>query len=392
MSDTHEGTDWLAVAKQLSQEFSEDIVTRDRLRASPQAQLDRIKQSGLSNLLIAKEHGGAGAPWTLALQTIREISAGDGSVGALYGYHQLNVVHLRREMPERWRQRESEVAEGRLWLAGVVNPRDDAIRFTPQEDHFLVNGQKSFCTGAAFADRLTISGLRTDDGRPVLAFLPGNRPGIRYASNWDHLGLARSESGSFVLEGVQASAEEVLPCDLNDATDFSAVIRTPVNQSVFANFYLGAALGALREAKRYVGKDVRAWVHAPVDKASDDPLVISQFGELWITLQGAIALAEHAGAQVEALLAAGKDFTAGQRGETAVTVAAAKVLAARTGLDITAKVFDVMGARATHNRYGFDRFWRDVRTHSLHDPLSYKVREVGDYALNDRYPAIRAYT
>jgi hypothetical protein len=27
-----------------------------------------------------------------------------------------------------------------------------------------------------------------------------------------------------------------------------------------------------------------------------------------------------------------------------------------------------------------------VRTHTLHHPLAYKVREVGDYALNANYP------
>ena len=84
--------------------------------------------------------------------------------------------------------------------------------------------------------------------------------------------------------------------------------------------------------------------------------------------------------------------TADLRGETAIAVASAKVLAARTALDVTTRVFDALGARATHNRLGLDRFWRDVRTHSLHDPLAYKVLEVGRYAVNGQYPDIRAYT
>ncbi len=120
--------------------------------------------------------------------------------------------------------------------------------------------------------------------------------------------------------------------------------------------------------------------------------MLSQVGELWIALQGAVALADVAARQVDALLAADDAFTAELRGETAIAVASAKVLAARTALDVTTRVFDALGARATHNRLGLDRFWRDVRTHSLHDPLAYKVLEVGRYAVNGQYPDIRAYT
>lgn len=96
--------------------------------------------------------------------------------------------------------------------------------------------------------------------------------------------------------------------------------------------------------------------------------------------------------KVDELLAADQAFSAELRGEAAVEVAGAKVLAARTALDVTSRVFEVMGARATHNRYAFDRFWRDTRTHSLHDPLAHKLLEVGEYALNGQYPPVRAYT
>jgi alkylation response protein AidB-like acyl-CoA dehydrogenase len=41
-----------------------------------------------------------------------------------------------------------------------------------------------------------------------------------------------------------------------------------------------------------------------------------------------------------------------------------------------------MGARATAAQYGFDRFWCNVRTHTLHDPLAYKAREVGNFQVN----------
>jgi alkylation response protein AidB-like acyl-CoA dehydrogenase len=51
-----------------------------------------------------------------------------------------------------------------------------------------------------------------------------------------------------------------------------------------------------------------------------------------------------------------------------------------------------MGARATASHYRFDRFWRNVRTHTLHDPVFYKAREIGDFALNGHIPGVSLYS
>lgn len=384
--------EWLALARRIGEEFSQDIAERSRTRQRPTAQLQRLKDSGLTNLAIPRELGGGGQPWSLVTRSIREIAAGDGSVGMLYGYHQLNVVNLRREPQPRRNRLLADIAERRLWLAGVVNPRDDDILASPDAGGFRLHGRKGFCSGAAFADLLSVSARHAQSGQRLMALIPGDRPGLQYADDWDHFGVERSDSGSFTLDAVRAETGEVLANDLEDGADFSAVIRTPVNQSAFTQFYLGNALGALRAARAYVHREGRAWLHAGVAEAHQDPLLVSQFGDLWIALQGAIALADRAALKVDELLAADEAFTAELRGEAAIEVASAKVLAARTALDITSRVFEVMGARATHNRFAFDRFWRDTRTHSLHDPLAHKVLEVGEYALNGSYPPVRAYT
>lgn len=52
----------------------------------------------------------------------------------------------------------------------------------------------------------------------------------------------------------------------------------------------------------------------------------------------------------------------------------------------------MMGARATSAKYNFDRYWRNVRTHTLHDPVDYKIRDLGNYTLNNIYPEISAYS
>jgi alkylation response protein AidB-like acyl-CoA dehydrogenase len=49
------------------------------------------------------------------------------------------------------------------------------------------------------------------------------------------------------------------------------------------------------------------------------------------------------------------------------------------------------GSRATTSAYCVDRHWRNVRTHIVHDPVAYKAREVGDWALNHRAPEFSLY-
>jgi alkylation response protein AidB-like acyl-CoA dehydrogenase len=73
-------------------------------------------------------------------------------------------------------------------------------------------------------------------------------------------------------------------------------------------------------------------------------------------------------------------------------VASVKVVATDTGLRVTAGVFEVAGARATASRVGLDRFWRDLRTHTLHDPVAYKNRELGRYFLLGEAPEPTWYT
>lgn len=84
--------------------------------------------------------------------------------------------------------------------------------------------------------------------------------------------------------------------------------------------------------------------------------------------------------------------TAEARGEVAEWVASVKVTATDTGLRVTSGVFEVTGAKSTATKVSLDRFWRDIRTHTLHDPVSYKNRELGRYQLLGEIPEPTWYT
>lgn len=87
-------------------------------------------------------------------------------------------------------------------------------------------------------------------------------------------------------------------------------------------------------------------------------------------------------AQAQQAWERGNALTHQERGEVAIAAAAAKALSIQVGLAITNRMFEVTGARSTANHYGFDRYWRDMRTFTLHDPVDYKLRESSKIVLN----------
>lgn len=169
-------------------------------------------------------------------------------------------------------------------------------------------------------------------------------------------------------------------------------------QLVFGNFYLGIAQGALEFATKYTASTTRPWPYGGDNKeaAADEFYILERYGNFLAHLRAAEALADRAGEQISALHAnyAGNRpaLKAEERGEVAELVASVKVVTTDTGLRVVNGVFEVTGARATGLKVGLDRFWRDLRTHTLHDPVAYKNRELGRYALLHEHPQATWYT
>ena len=134
-----------------------------------------------------------------------------------------------------------------------------------------------------------------------------------------------------------------------------------------------------------------AWPASGASRAANDPLVQHRYGDLWLHLRAAQALTDQALASLLQALALGDRVTAAQRGEVAIAVAQAKVLAHRAALQISSQFFELAGARATAGSLALDRYWRNARVHTLHDPVDYKLRDLGRHALDGLWPEPSAY-
>jgi alkylation response protein AidB-like acyl-CoA dehydrogenase len=126
--------------------------------------------------------------------------------------------------------------------------------------------------------------------------------------------------------------------------------------------------------------------------ATEDPYILANYGSFFVNLQAAQALTDIAGESLQRAWESGDAITENQRGKCALDVATSKVTTNKVGLEITSRMFEVMGARAAAGPARIDRFWRNLRTHTLHDPVDYKIRELGDWALNRQLPKPSFYS
>lgn len=166
---------------------------------------------------------------------------------------------------------------------------------------------------------------------------------------------------------------------------------------VFANFYIGISLGAIESAAKYTTTYTRAWPFGGDNKDSptEEWYILERYGTFHAHLSAVVALADSVGKKLTDIYAKHQDersVSARERGELAEAVAAVKVVATDVGLNVTSGVFEMTGARATSKNVGLDRFWRDIRTHSLHDPVAYKKRELGRWTLLGEIPEPTWYT
>ncbi|MEM9163509.1 MAG: acyl-CoA dehydrogenase family protein [Cyanobacteria bacterium P01_F01_bin.4] len=381
--------DYLAVAAKVGQQLAVNAVQQDAEAGIPTVEVEALKRTGLLLLPIPREYGGAGARFPEVYQVVKTLAKAQGSVGQLYANH-ATLVHAAAAIgrPGQAEHYYRLTTEQNLFWANALNARDARLKIEPEGNSFRVNGIKSFGTGVAAADINAIAALHGD--QPMVFIIPKDRPGIRYNHDWNNLGQRRTASGSYTFENVYVAADELVgPPPVPESAFPTLIFLVSQLGKVFT--YLGIAEGALDAAKGYTTAKTRPWLTSGVDKATDDPFILHRYGEYWTDLQAAIALAERAADKLQTAWEKGTDLTFEERGEVAIAAASAKAFAIKVGVNITSQIFELMGARATAAHYGFDRYWRDLRTFSLHDPVDYKFKAIGEWVVNGVYPMPSQY-
>lgn len=389
--------------EKVATELAATAVERDRAGGSALAQRQLLRDSGLLTLAVPLEFGGQGWRWTDIYPVIRRLTEADSSLGHLFAFQHLQVASLLLYGSAAQQQQWLTATVRQRWFWGnATNGRDPRLSLRAVGDAFELDGVKSFCSGAVDADALVLTApVPSRVGGPVddriFLALPATRAGLRVDSDWDAMGQRQTDSVSVHFDKVRVAAEEILgglPGDSLVARRRTPrqTLRATVSQLILTEIYIGNALGALAAARDYAVEKARPWPDSDADSVAGDRYVQKHFGELWVALQGAIALADRAALALQSAWDKGDALTAAERGDAALAVFTAKASATRAALEITSRIFETVGAGATLSRFGHDRFWRNVRTHTLHDPVDYKFRDLGRWLLTGQHPTPGVYS
>jgi len=381
---------FVAKAAELREIFDRDAVERDKRGGRPFEQIRLLKESGLPSAQIPLRYGGGGASWLSVLRVVREFARTDGSLAHLYGYHHLplNTVLFRATEAQKENWLRASAAGNLIWSnSGNAMSRTSTGRRV--DGGWIVNGSRPFSSGSHIADYIQVS-FENPDGQRLTAAVPATRSGIVIGDDWDGIGQRQTGSGTVTFRDLEIADDEFISSPDVPLTPYSS-LTSLMQQSVLLNVFVGTAQGALEEGRAYTTTASRPWIYSGVERHIDDPWIRRQYGDLYIQTLAATELADKAARSLDEAYDRGPALSHEERGRAAIDIATANVYAGEAGLAVSSEIFEVMGARSATNANGFDRFWRNVRTHTLHNPAEYKKRTVGTWLLSGDFPVPAVY-
>jgi len=387
----------MSTAETLAAEFAIGAAGRDSARELPRREVERLSASGLLAITVPREYGGADLPPSVVAEVIRILATGDPNIAQIPHSHFVYVNLLRLAgSAEQLRHYSGELVRG----ARIANAQaerngptaaDITTTLRPVDGRLRIDGTKYYCTGSLFADILAVL-TRLDDpdgvtGLPdgqYVALLHAGTAGVRIADDWDALGQRTTGSGTIHFDGVLVEPAQVVPR--------APAVGAPTGYGAFAQLMhaaidAGIARGALEAAATFVREKSRPWFEAGVERAADDPLVIQRFGELAVAVRAAEAALTVAGTAVDEVV----EFPdANRAAEASLAVATAKVLSDRAANEVASALFEVSGTRSAAADLNLDHFWRNARTHTLHDPVRWKYQHIGRAIVHGTPPPLHS--
>ncbi len=377
----------IAAAEAFADILRTEASLRDAQRRLPWAELDAFVATGLWGISVPKAYGGAGVSTGTLARVTAIIAAADGSLAQipLNHYYSLEVLRVGGSEAQKRFFYDRVLAGERTGNALAEIGHKDFKRRTRlyrEGGGWRVDGTKYYCTGAIYAHWIpTLVSVEEGEGsRTHIVFIPRTAPGVSVIDDWDGFGQRVTGSGTVRFDNVPVEPEWILP--FQSSFERPTTIG-PVAQIIHAAIDLGIGEGAYRDMLAFVRSRARPWIDAKVDTACEDPLTLSEIGKVRVRLRAADALLRKAGERVDAAMAEPNEDTVAA---ASIAVAEAKILSTKTGLLAANKLFELSGTSATMAEDNYDRHWRNVRTHTLHDPVRWKYQAVGQYHLNGQRP------
>lgn len=377
----------LEIAQHLAEQFKTHAVQRDAERILPFDEIEAYSQSGLWAITVPAEFGGADVSSYTVAQIIALMSGVDGSIGQIPQNHFYALEVLRNTgTHEQKKKLYTEVLQGARFGNALAEfktknsaQKQTAIKQT--EHGFEVNGEKFYCTGSLFAQRIPTL-VKDENAREFLAFIPRNSQGLELVDDWSGFGQRTTGSGTAKFNQVAVLAEDIIPFD---SAFIEPTLVGPFAQIMHAAIETGIARAAFQETLVRV-RQARPWIDSGVETAVEDPLTCYELGRIIVDVRASEGLLKQAARSIDA---ARPHPTAENIAKASLDVAKVRAHSTETALKASSKLIELAGSRGSQREDGLDRFWRNARVHTLHDASRWKYYFIANYVLNGILPPRR---
>ena len=360
IDDSGDPRDWIAIARQLSQEFGERASAYDEEGSFVHENYADLRDYKLFSAGIPSELGGGGATHQEICGIIREIGRHCGSTGLAYAMHShpvaLNILKYRKG-DEKAKAALLKIATNELVIAGTgandwLASNGEAVE---TEGGYLVNAHKRFVSGGPGADLFVTSALFNGaDGQEVLHFaIPFKTDGISILSNWDTLGMRGTGSNDVILRDVFVPAVAIAARRPAGVWHPMWDMILPVALPMIVSCYVGLAESA---------------VDLAVASAKGKPHLAPVVGEM----KNELAIAQLA---VEDMVRICNNYAFAPGMENAGAILTRKSIAARAVKSSVELAASITGGPGFFRSHPLERIVRDIRAIQFH-PLPEKHQQL----------------
>jgi alkylation response protein AidB-like acyl-CoA dehydrogenase len=373
---------------------------RDLNDENPFDQVNALKRAGFGSLRLPEALGGAGFDVRQLFSAVIDVAQADPIVAHIFRTHFWFVEERLRTADDpasvRWLKK---VAEGKIFGNAFSEKGSLAVgslvfntRLLPADGGgYRLDGEKYYSTGTLFSDSLTVAATTGHDSVASVV-VPADREGVQLIDDWDGFGQRRTGTGTTIFKKVAVSPDEVLVDSPYDAAPVPTVQYASLQLYIHA-VVAGILASVVDDGVALLRSRDRSFSHAPTERPTDDPLLQRQLGQLASTAYVAKAAVLDAADAIGAATLSTRDGVpdAELAAQAQLKVAKVKVHLDDVAPEAATRLLELGGASAASRQRNLDRHWRNIRTITLHNPVAYKARVIGQNLLHGTPAPANAY-
>ena len=349
-----------AIAPHAAEWDEKHIFPRDTIKAAAEL--------GFASIYVSEESGGIGLGRLEAALIMEAMAYGCPSTSAFISIHNMAswMIDCFGSAEVKAKFLPDLVGMAKIASYCLTEPGSGsdaaALKTTArlEGDHYVVNGTKQFISGAG-ENEIYVTMVRTGaDGPKGISCLviEKNMPGVSFGANEKKLGWHSQPTAQVVFEDVKVPVENRVGAE-GDGFRF-AMMGLDGGRLNIGACSLGGAQRCLDEAVKYTKE--RQQFGQPVAEFQNTQFMLA---DMATDLEAARALLYMAAAKVTANAPDKSRFSA-----------MAKRLATDTGSKVANDALQLFGGYGYLQDYPIERFWRDLRVHSILEGTNQVMRMI----------------